>query len=49
MEELRDDYQVQYKSHLTKAIKTVYTNLEDSEAIGINTEHQGGWFTGSYV
>lgn len=49
MEELRDDYQVQYKSHLTKAIKTVYTNLEDSEATGINTEHQGGFFTASYV
>jgi hypothetical protein len=49
MEELRDDYQMQYKSHLTKAIKTVYTNLEDSEVTGTNTEHQGGWFMGSYV
>lgn len=49
MEELRDDYRNQYKSHLTKAIKTIYTNLEDSQVTGTNTEHQGGWFMGSYV
>lgn len=49
MEELRDDYHTQYKSQLTKAIKTVYTNLEDSEVIGTNAEHQGGYFVGSYV
>lgn len=49
MEELRDDYHVQYKSHLTKAIKLIYTNLEGSEAIGTNPEHQGGAFVGSYV
>jgi len=49
MEELRDDCHVQYKSHLTKAIKTIYTNLEESQVTGTNTEHQGGWFMGSYV
>lgn len=49
MEELRDDYRGQYKSHLVKAIKTIYTNLEDSEVIGTNAEHQGGYFVGSYV
>jgi len=49
MEESRDDYEKQYKSHLTKAIKTAYTNLEESEVTGINTEHQGGFFTASLV
>lgn len=49
MEELRDDYQVQYKAHLTKALKTIYTNMETSAVIGTNPEHQGGYFVGSYV
>lgn len=49
MEELRDDYHVQYKSHLTKALKTIYTNIESSAVIGTNPEHQGGYFIGSYV
>lgn len=49
MGELRDDYHTQYKSHLTKAIKTIYTNIENSAVIGTNPEHQGGYFIGSYV
>ncbi|MCP1384836.1 hypothetical protein [Runella salmonicolor] len=49
MKELRDDYHKQYKSQLIKAIKTIYTTTDDSQVQGINTEHQGGFFTGSYV
>ena len=50
MEELRDDYHKQYKSQLIKALKIIYTNLDDSsEVTQQNPEHQGGLFTGSYI
>ena len=48
-EALAEEYHKQYKSQLTKALKLIYTNLEDSSVTDVNTEHQGGYFLGSYV
>ncbi|WP_428661945.1 hypothetical protein [Runella sp.] len=49
MEELRDDFHTQYKSQLTKAVKIIYPSLDNSSAVDLNIDHQGGWFNGSYI